>query len=358
MAKYSYFLGQNGGGGGGGDFALIKIEYPEGQPVTVTFDGDTIEAPDTSGLWMFGCEETGTYTIAITGTTAEVEVEITTQGQIESVWISPQVINYGLIYYLGNEFASPSADELRYAISTGGWSGREEVNNMPSSSYYGKAPVFSTQNNINMAGFSKAFVYANVNITRGAKRFTIGTGAFSWVHNPVGGFTGISYQPTNIFIHYTTYDSSPQTISTRGYSIGNISGNDNLVVNIAGTVSGTSASAVATTRTKNSNNLFLQGTVNSSAIIAMNTYCLGFIKSDDISGLSTYGSTISGILTNATSLFTDTTALNWMVLNCTGDFMISALSNSNFVNAMNVSPNKSILVANEHWNRFIALLSV
>jgi len=30
--------------------------------------------------------------------------------------------------------------------------------------------------------------------------------------------------------------------------------------------------------------------------------------------------------------------------------MISALANDNFVNTMNASVNKSILVANEHWS--------
>ena len=87
-------------------------------------------------------------------------------------------------------------------------------------------------------------------------------------------------------------------------------------------------------------------------------YSIGFCKEDDISGLSNYGTTISQIISNATSLFNDSSAVSWMANNCSGDFMISALSNTNFVNAMNLSPNKIILTANEHWARFIALLSV
>ena len=37
---------------------------------------------------------------------------------------------------------------------------------------------------------------------------------------------------------------------------------------------------------------------------------------------------------------------------------LKELNDSGFVTAMNASANKSILVANEHWNRFIALLSL
>jgi hypothetical protein len=49
-----------------------------------------------------------------------------------------------------------------------------------------------------------------------------------------------------------------------------------------------------------------------------------------------------------------------MVNNCTGDFMISALSNTTFITELNNSsnPNTEIVKADVDWARFIALLSV
>lgn len=321
MAKYSYFLGQSGGSGGSGDFALIKIEYPAGQLITVTFNGETIEAPDTSGLWMYGCEETGTYTIAITGTTAETTVEITTQGQIENVWISPQVINYALIYHLGNEFANPSADELKYSIPTNGWSAVQSGSQSGSPLY-----LWQTNNSINTEGFSQAFIFGQAYNPVSRNPLVMGTDKVS------DSGAGLN----NIIIRRDLDKAFGTGVVT--------SFNKQICYSNLG---------YRRTYSRERNNLLLEYIGTGTRLFAT-----GFLKTDDLSGLSDYGSDIATILSNAIDLFTDTTALNWMCLNCTGDFMISALSNTNFVNAMNTSPNKSILVANEHWNRFIALLSV
>ena len=294
MANYSFFLGQGGGSGGGsGGFAIIKIEYPAGLEIQVTFDGDTTDAPDTSGVWIYGCEKTGTYTVKIKNTTVSKTVSITTQGQIETIWISTQVINYALIYYLGNEFAEPSDVEKRYAIKTGGW------------------------NVATLSGSDQKIITANnIQTPENCKQF--------W-------FTGAGYDYGTNRVKYII---SSNTITR----------------DISSTSKGTAFVLGGSTFTANA-------VVQVYRDTSTGTYMTIYKDSDKIRCTS-YGTTISAILSNATSLFNDVTALNWMVLNCTGDFMISALSNANFKNAMDVSPNKSILVANEHWNRFIALLSL
>lgn len=356
---YKWYMFGTGGGGGVGDFAIIRIEYPEGSEVQVTFDGDTFDCPDTSGVWIFGCDTAGMYEISIKNTSAVQMVEITTQGQIENVWISPQVINYALIYYLGNEFANVAGtDEAKYAISTGGWvgiTGSRKIGSSSNGTTY--CAGFKTNVNINTAGYDSIFI----------KR----TYGYNYVDsNPrgetsVGFYNGFNIQQAN----GTRYNMFNSTDILKADSQGNNkallsttigSKNINIAFGVGHTTKYSTSESGCTT-TKNSNNLYAKSTSDyetgdGSSYVRM--YAVGFYKTDDISGLSAYGNNISTILSNATDLFADASALTWMVLNCTGDFMISALSNTNFINAMNTSPNKTILLANEHWNRFIALLSV
>lgn len=67
--------------------ATINITYPEGSTVTATDGESTFTAPDTSGTWTLIVPNAGSWVISSTnGTdTASETVEITTEGQVESV---------------------------------------------------------------------------------------------------------------------------------------------------------------------------------------------------------------------------------------------------------------------------------
>lgn len=315
MANYSFFLGQGGGSGGGsGGFAIIKIEYPAGSTVTVTFNSVTTTAPDTSGIWMYGCEAIGTYTIAISGTSVSKTVQITTQGQIETVWISSQTINYALIYYLGNEFTDPSDAEKKYAIKTSGWNIETHV---------GADKKIVTASNIQTPENCKLFWYTKCGLNASNK---------------------VTYSISSNSIYRSDNLGAAFTLGASTFTA-------NYIANIC---RDRSVGSATISFLKQSNNIY--GYLV-SADASIQVFACGVVLADDISVLSAYGSTISAILSNATALFDDQSSLQKMCSNCTGDFMISALNNSNFVNVMNNSPNKSILIANEHWNRFIALLS-
>lgn len=336
-SNYKWYMFGAGGGGGKGDFAIIRIEYPEGTQVQVTFDGDTIDAPDTSGVWIYGCDMAGIYTIGIKNTSTTKDVEITTAGQIESVWISPQVINYALIYYLGNEFVNVAGTpEAKYAISTGGWTNGGSGGNVRIA---GKTNI-----NINTQEFTKCFIRSNSGANNGSNLTAMARAVGSGFISP-GSYDNLLLNQT-CYKYYSGY-----LRENTWFQIDNVNNfNSPIYVGLYANVGGPAFSLGA-------NYLRLQaGSGNPSCWT--NIFAIGFVKIDDISGLSQYGSDIVTILSNATDLFEDTQALNYMALNCTGDFMISALSNSNFINAMNSSPNKEILLANEHWARFIALLSI
>lgn len=344
-SNYKWYMFGTSSGGGHGDFAIIRIEYPEGVEVQVTFDEDTVDAPDTSGVWIYGCDKAGTYVVGIKNSSTTKTVDINAAGQVEELYISPQVINYALIYYLGNEFSEPTDEEKKYAKKTGGWT-NHELSDRSHGGYY------STNANINNQGYTKVFLRA--------KRYLNANSGFAEGHVPTASMgdspnNSATYPPfSNYYFLNQSSFSAYQTINI--FSLANIN-EKNIQVGVGcGWVKGYSVYAYPTF-SKQSNNLQITATYNSYPFITY-FYCMGYAKTDDISGLSNYGSTISEILSNSSALFDDVIALNWMVLNCTGDFMISALANSNFVNSMNASVNKDILIANEHWARFIALLSM
>lgn len=85
-------------------------------------------------------------------------------------------------------------------------------------------------------------------------------------------------------------------------------------------------------------------------------YCIFLAKQDNISGLSTYGSTISQIISNAQSLLADQDAVKYMIYNCTGDFMWTALADSTFVSNLRASAYYSDIRANSEWGKALALL--
>ncbi|MFQ6724349.1 MAG: hypothetical protein ACLRFE_03350, partial [Clostridia bacterium] len=74
-----------------------------------------------------------------------------------------------------------------------------------------------------------------------------------------------------------------------------------------------------------------------------------------IAGIS--ASSIDDILTIASTLLSIEEAVKFMIYNCTGSFMASAIQSSTFLTALNNSSYKTIIQANEHWAKFLALIS-
>lgn len=82
--------------GGGSDklFAAIGVTYPAGSTVTCTNGTKTLKAKTTSGQWVFAIPEAGTWTVTATdGTnTKSQSVSITSEGQLETVTLSYQLV--------------------------------------------------------------------------------------------------------------------------------------------------------------------------------------------------------------------------------------------------------------------------
>lgn len=66
---------------------------------------------------------------------------------------------------------------------------------------------------------------------------------------------------------------------------------------------------------------------------------------------------IDDILTNSATLLSNKEAVNFMLYNCTGDFMASAIQSETFLTALNNSPYKTQILANEHWAKFLSMVA-
>lgn len=88
-----------------------------------------------------------------------------------------------------------------------------------------------------------------------------------------------------------------------------------------------------------------------------NIYYAVLFKSDDYITLAEHANitatSIADILTNSEILLNNKDAVNFMLKQCTGDFMAAAIQNSTFLTALENSPYKTIIQANEHWNKFL-----
>lgn len=84
-------------------------------------------------------------------------------------------------------------------------------------------------------------------------------------------------------------------------------------------------------------------------------------KQDDWSTLANLAgieaTTIDEILTNSETLLNNKETVEFMIYNCTGDFMANAIRSETFLTALNNSAYKTTIQANEHWNKFLNMVA-
>lgn len=102
--------------------------------------------------------------------------------------------------------------------------------------------------------------------------------------------------------------------------------------------------------------------INTTATI----YCFGFTKADDYATLCSKAnisvpSDLATLIADAASIdaiLSNETAVKHMVSSCTGDFMASFVASSACLSALDASPHKSVVMANKHWKKFLAMVGV
>ena len=145
-------IGRVNTGSSGKLFAVIAVTYPEGSVCTCSDGTTTLTAKDTSGKALFNVS-TVTWTVTATdgNKTKDATVDITTEGQVESV-----TLNYTLVLY---------NDGDQCESVTGGW---ETVGNQPGSIIFNSDHIYwshaegsnvdsavVTKNPIDFSGYTK-----------------------------------------------------------------------------------------------------------------------------------------------------------------------------------------------------------
>ena len=95
-------------------------------------------------------------------------------------------------------------------------------------------------------------------------------------------------------------------------------------------------------------------------------YALWLFKEDDWGKLCDLAGvdatkTLSYLFSDIASLTTileNELAVSYMLRSCTGNFMSNAIKSSVFLTALESSPYKSIVLANKHWSKFLAMVGV
>lgn len=100
---------------------------------------------------------------------------------------------------------------------------------------------------------------------------------------------------------------------------------------------------------------------DSTSASYINLRSIALFREDDwptlasIAGIS--ANSIDDILNESEVLLSNKDAIEFMIYRCTGSFMASAVTSDTFLTALNNSSYKTIIQANEHWAKFLALIS-
>ena len=88
------FITRRGGAGSGKAFAVVGVTYPSGATVTCTNGTKTLTTKDTTGTALFVIPSAGTWTVtAVNGSqSTSKSVSITSEGQVESVTLSFELV--------------------------------------------------------------------------------------------------------------------------------------------------------------------------------------------------------------------------------------------------------------------------
>ena len=106
---------------------------------------------------------------------------------------------------------------------------------------------------------------------------------------------------------------------------------------------------------------FMVQSMGSSYAATAIMYNFFLVKEDDwqtlagIAGIT--ASSIDDILTNSETLLSSKEAVSFMIKQCTGDFMVSAIQSSTFLTTLNNSEYKTKIYANEHWSKFLSMVA-
>lgn len=292
----------------------IIVSAPTGSTVTCT-DGEVVLSVDeVDGTWTFDLPSYGEWVVQRVGS-ADVAVNVD-EVKIYKMFLFDQVVNYTMLYYYGDECTevtggiTTAASGGKGSISKGTGSITGSMNGITT----GATNYISlyTKNPIDLAGYS----------VLSARRKLVFTNAIIQKMGVYNSTTEVSISPAGTYNDFVKLNMSNQTASQLEYHLRNNWG-------------GTS--------------------------FELTFFSWFLAKADDWNGLAKFAgisaSSMSDLLTKSTTLLSTEDTVRYLVYNCTGTLMLEAIQSSAFLSALNSSPYKEMVYANEHWAKFLAMVA-
>ena len=324
----------------GGLLPQIIVTAEPGSTVTCTKGDIVLTAEEVDGTWTFDVTDYGKWTVAaeynslLTVTT--VFVDCVKQYAV-TLNVFEQNVNYTMLYYYGDENADV----------TGGWN------------VYNKTAGYSTitKNGTDIymqvhcsAGTTRAYIWVaaaqEINISEYTKlmaktRFTVkmvGCQNLSVTSSTVAANTSIYLGPDESYAWFNEPSGACDKTSFIQLDISQVE-----------------------------NGVPVMGMCNdfTGQMSTVNLYAMFLLKHDEwehlgkpIGGIT--WETMDSLLVDADGLaqiLGNETSVRYMVNWCTGDFMASAIQSPAFLTALEASPYKELIYANEHWAKFLAMVA-
>lgn len=261
--------------------------------------------------------------------------KIDVAGAKQEVWPElRQKVNYLMLYDFGNECTDVTGGWVGLASSQAAYSTVEKhSDNMFVWAWAGAAATFDTQNVINISAYSKLY-----GLARGTcKVYRSGGGAAISI-GKIESYTTPTNNVTPYWFFYGFNDEShrnEEVAFSKQFLSVSAKGQNNAHIRVIAFGGG------------------------DPGVSQVYVYAIFLVKADDTSTLAQKAgitdTTISGILAKSSQLLSNKSAVAFMLLQCTGEFMVEAIQNATFKAELNNSPYKADIYANPHWAKFLAM---
>lgn len=148
------------GGGGSKVVASIVVSYPAGSTLTCTLGSKVLTAKNTSGKWVFGLPSTGNWVVKAVkdSKSKSATVNITAQGQVETV-----TLMFKLYLFTSGEGVVDDWTPLYGGYTNAAVTSEKMTLNGGEAFYYSSAAAVTSNNAIDLSGYSKLVVDVQTN---------------------------------------------------------------------------------------------------------------------------------------------------------------------------------------------------
>lgn len=302
--------------------------------VPVVVDGHIVEPIKSYGLW------TVTATNGEEAKTRDVLVDVAMDYEIEM-----SLANYLMLYDYGDE-----CEDV-----TGGWSNTYTIENWGTNTNT-LSEVAPTKNADSvLLKTSNAYTCCPINTAKKVDVSEYTSGGIAIVNN--GDVYGSCQMVVCTKLTDNTVNTTQSTDKLK-VTLSNVSATSSGKHLVVGELTDTTEACYCVFTT-------IKG-ISSDANSSINMFAYFLLMTDDWQALCSKAgisapsdlATLIADTTSINAILASETAVKYMVNNCTGDFMASFVASSACISALNASPYKSIVLANKHWKKFLAMVGV